>query len=64
VRCYNSERTICDIIRSRSNIDEETLISSIKMYATSKNKDLNLLGEYAKIFKVQKILKGYLEVLL
>ncbi len=30
VRCYNMERTICDLLRSRSRCDEETVISAIK----------------------------------
>jgi len=64
VRCYNVERTICDIIRSRSRLDEETVISAIKNYAASKDKDLNLLAEYATLFGIEKILKRYLEVLL
>ncbi|MGB4406328.1 MAG: type IV toxin-antitoxin system AbiEi family antitoxin domain-containing protein [Sphaerochaeta sp.] len=64
VKSYNMERTICDILRSRSRIDEETVISSVKSYAASKNKKLNLLAEYAKSLRVDKKLKQYLEVLL
>ncbi|MDD3524521.1 MAG: type IV toxin-antitoxin system AbiEi family antitoxin domain-containing protein [Candidatus Cloacimonetes bacterium] len=64
VRCYNMERTICDLLRSRSRIDEETIISSVKTYAASKNKNLNLLAEYAKSLRVDKTLKQYMEVLL
>ena len=64
VRCYNAERTICDLIRSRSRMDEETVISAIKNYATYKDKDLNRLAAYAEKFRVSKILKHYMEVLL
>ena len=64
VRCYNAERTVCDIIRSRNRLDEETVISAIKNYAVSKEKDLNLLAEYATMFGIEKILKRYMEVLL
>ena len=64
VRCYNAERTICDLIRSRSRMDEETVISAIKNYATYKDKDLNRLAAYAEKFRVSKILKQYMEVLL
>ncbi len=64
VRCYNAERTICDLLRSRSRIDEETVISAIKNYAASEEKDLNLLGTFATQFGVSKILKRYMEVLL
>ena len=64
MRCYNAERTVCDIIRSRNRLDEETVISAIKNYAVSKEKDLNLLAEYATMFGIEKILKRYMEVLL
>lgn len=64
VRCYNMERTICDLLRSRNRCDEETVISSLKNYVKSKDKDLNLLALYSEQFKVGKVLKKYLEVLL
>lgn len=64
VRCYDAERTICDLIRSRKRIDEETVIAAIKNYAESKSKDLNRLSGYAKQFHVDKVLARYLEVLL
>lgn len=64
VRCYNAERTICDLLRSRNRLDEEIVISAIKNYAASADKDLNLLAEYASQFGVEKVLKRYMEVLL
>lgn len=64
VRCYNTERTICDLLRSKSRIDEETFTSAIKNYAASSEKDLNLLASYAQKFKVFNEAKKYLEVLL
>lgn len=64
VRCYNMERTICDLLRSRNRCDEETVISSLKNYVKSKDKDLNLLALYSEQFKVSKVLKKYFEVLL
>ena len=54
VQCYDAERTVCDLLRSRTRIDEETVIAAIKNYAESRNKDLNKLSEYAKQFKVEK----------
>lgn len=64
VRCYNVERTICDLLRSRNRLDEETVISALKNYALYNGKDLNLLSVYGKQFRVAKELKKYLEVLL
>ena len=64
VRCYNAERTICDLLRSRNRLDEETVIGAVKNYAASSDKDLNLLAVYASKFRVYKELKRYMEVLL
>ena len=64
VRCYDVERTICDLLRSRNRLDEETVISAIKNYAAFDNKDLNRLAAYAEKLRVAKILKQYMEVLL
>ena len=64
VRCYNAERTICDLLRSRNRLDEETVISGIKNYAASSEKDLDRLATYASKLGVEKNLKRYMEVLL
>ena len=64
VRCYDAERTICDMLRSRNRLDEETVISAIKNYAAFGNKDLNRLSAYAGKLRMAKILKQYMEVLL
>ena len=63
VSAYNAERTICDILRSRSRVDGQTLAAAMKNYAAKKGQDWKLLGEYAEIFRVTKLLRQYLEVL-
>lgn len=64
VRCYDPERTICDILRSRNRVDEETVIAAIKNYGDFKNKNLQKLAEYAEKLRVSKQVKGYMEILL
>ena len=64
VRCYDPERTLCDVLRSRGRMDEETVIAAIKSYSEYRNKDLLKLGEYAEHFKVVKQVRQYMEVLL
>jgi predicted transcriptional regulator of viral defense system len=61
---YDLERTICDLIRSRSTIEVQDFNSVLKAYVRYKNKDLNKLMDYAKMFRVDKILRKYMEVLL
>ncbi len=64
VPVYDAERTICDLIRSRSSIEMQIYQDAIKQYARSREKDLRKLMRNAKTFHVEKILRQYLEVLL
>ena len=64
IRVTNLERTICDILRSRNQIDVQFVNNTLKRYAARKDKNINLLYEYAKKFHLQKIVRQYLEVLL
>lgn len=64
VKVYNAERTVCDLLRSRSNVEIQDLQSALKEYMRSKEKNLPQLMRYAKEFRVEKILRPYLEVLL
>lgn len=61
---YNAERTICDIIRSRSGIEMQTFQNALKQYAVRKDKNLRQLMHYAQMFHVEKLLRQYMEVLL
>ena len=64
VPIYDMERTICDLIRSRSGIEMQTFQDALKQYAKRKGKDLRKLMRYAQMFRVEKLLRQYLEVLL
>jgi len=63
LRAYNAERTICDIIRSRSNVEMQDYQAAIKTYMGQRKKNIPLLMRYAKDLRVDKILRQYLEVL-
>lgn len=64
VPMYNLERTICDLVRNRSTIEVQDFNQALKSYVARSDKDLNLLMEYAKLLRVQNVIKRYLEVLL
>lgn len=61
---YDLERTICDLVRSRSGIEAQDFHAALKNYVSRKDKDLNRLMEYAKLFRVQNVIRRYMEVLL
>lgn len=64
VSTYNAERTVCDMVRSRSKMDAQTYQDALKRYVRKRDKNLHLLMEYAKAFHIERILSQYLEVLL
>ncbi len=61
---YNPERTVCDMIRSRSQIEIQIFQDAMKQYIRRKDNNLHLLMEYAKKLRVNHMLSKYLEVLL
>lgn len=64
IRLYNAERTLCDILRGRSSTEIQIVTDSFKHYARLDKKDIPLISKYARLLKVEKKLRSYLEVLL
>ena len=64
IRVYNLERTIIDILRDRNKIDLQIFNTAMKEYMKRKDKNLIKLSKYAKEFKMENVLKKYMEVLL
>jgi len=64
IQTYDIERTICDIVRSKSRMDMQIFTEALKRYSKRKDKDLNVLMKYAKTFKIEKKMREYMEVLI
>ena len=64
IRVYNKERTICDIVRNRNVIDSAIINEGIRRYLSEKEKDIPKLLQYAEKFRVEKIIRQYVEVLI
>lgn len=64
VWAYDIDRTICDIVRSRSRMADEIVLSSLKQYAASSNKNLANLSMYASKMGILQQVRNYMEVLL
>jgi len=64
VIAYDLERTMCDCIRSRNQIDIALVTEAVKRYARRHDKNLNTLMKMAEAFHIIKPLRSYLEVLL
>ena len=64
IKCYNMERTICDIIKDKKNIDKEIYTKALKWYAERKDKDLLKLAIYSKKLKIEKEVAEIMQVIL
>jgi predicted transcriptional regulator of viral defense system len=64
IRATGLERTICDILRSRNQVDIQLVNDSLKRYARSQEKNIDLLYRYARQFGIHNIAREYLEILL
>ncbi|MDR1089394.1 MAG: type IV toxin-antitoxin system AbiEi family antitoxin domain-containing protein [Coriobacteriales bacterium] len=64
IRSYTPERTLVDIVRSRSGIEIQDYQTAFKEYARMKGKNLPQLMRLAKAFSVEKAVRQYMEVLL
>jgi len=63
VLAYDKERTICDLIRNRKDVDPEIFGKVVNNYMKSKDKKLNKLMEYARLFKIEEKTLELIEVL-
>ncbi|WP_218140955.1 type IV toxin-antitoxin system AbiEi family antitoxin domain-containing protein [Corynebacterium spheniscorum] len=64
VPCYDLERTVCDIVRSRSKIDLQVFSAALQSYVRRGDKQLDLLDSYAKELGIRGVVGQYLAVLL
>jgi predicted transcriptional regulator of viral defense system len=64
IKTLNLERTICDVLRSRNQIDVQFVNEALKKYVIHKDRNIDQLYNYAKKFRIQKIVREYIEVLL
>lgn len=64
IQVYDVERTICDIIKNRNQMDKDMFYIALKRYSSSKDRNLKLLSEYAKrlgmINQVVQYMEGFL----
>jgi predicted transcriptional regulator of viral defense system len=64
IQAYDAERALCDMLRSRRQMDGALFPEALKRYVRRKNKNIPLLMRYAESLRVDKLLRQYLEVLL
>lgn len=64
VTVYDVERTICDIIRKRSDMDIAVFTYAVQQYARRKKKDIPTLMKYAGTMHIERQAREIMGVLL
>jgi len=64
VRIYSPEKTIADCFKYRNKIGLDTTIEALKLYRKRKRFKTDDLMKFARVCRVEKIMRPYLEALL
>lgn len=64
LKSYNRERTLCDLLRSRTRPDDATVLTAFKSYLSDNRRNIPLLLQYAHTLRVSRQIHPYLTILL
>jgi len=64
VKVYNPEKTLADCFKFRNKIGMDVVLEALKLYRTRKKFDLGKLLKHARICRVEKVMRPYLEATL
>lgn len=64
LRCYSKEKTIVDCFRYRNKIGVDVVIEALKKYWVQGHPRLDVVMKHAKIGRVEKIIKPYIETVI
>jgi predicted transcriptional regulator of viral defense system len=64
VKIFSIEKTLADCFKFRNKVGMDVVLEALKLYKARKKLDLNLVLHYAKICRVDRVMKPYLEGIL
>ncbi len=63
IKVFDVEKTLVDCVKFRNKIGMDVVLEAFKMYWQSRKTNLEKLFEYAKLFRVEKVLKPIMETI-
>ena len=63
IKIFNIEKTLVDCVKFRRKIGMDVVLEALKMYWRSRKTNINQLMAYAKLLRVEKILKPIMETI-
>ena len=64
VRIYSAEKTLADCFKFRNRIGKDTVIEALKLYRERRRPKVDDLVKFARLCRVERIMRPYLEALL
>jgi predicted transcriptional regulator of viral defense system len=64
VKMYNREKTIADCFKFREKIGMDVALEAVKDYLRQPRPNVSLLMKYARINRVEKVMRPYMEALI
>ena len=64
IHVYSAEKTLADCFKYRNKIGMDTVLEALTLYRDQKKPKPRKLIEYAKVCRVEKVIRPYLEALL
>ncbi|MFZ5593180.1 MAG: type IV toxin-antitoxin system AbiEi family antitoxin domain-containing protein [Pseudomonadota bacterium] len=64
VRIYGAEKTLADCFKYRNKIGLDTAVEALRRYVRGRRARIDTLMTYARICRVEKVMRPYLEALL
>lgn len=63
IRIFDIEKTLIDCVKFRNKIGMDVVLETLKMYWQRRGSNVDKLFEYAKLFRVERVLKPIMETI-
>ncbi len=63
LKIFDCEKTLVDVIKYRNKLGMDIVLKALRMYWQSGKTDLNKLYSYAKLLRLERILRPLMEVI-
>jgi predicted transcriptional regulator of viral defense system len=64
VRVYNAAKTVADCFRFRNRIGIDVTVEALRLFHSRKKAPMRELLEYARLGRVERVMRPYIEALL
>jgi predicted transcriptional regulator of viral defense system len=64
IRIYSPEKTLADCFKYRNKLGLDTVLEALRLYRSRKRPNVDELMKFARVCRVEKVMRPYLEALL